>query len=298
MVKFRNNIINKSTLLQLLIILISALLFIPFIGNVHLFDWDEINFAESAREMIATKDYLTVQINYLPFWEKPPLFIWMQAFAMKIFGVNEFSARFVNAICGITTLLVLFNIGKKLYSTKFGLLWVLIYCGSILPFFYFKSGIIDPWFNLFIFLGIYFLILFFDKNEKSRRINIILSAIFIGLGILTKGPVALLIFLLTGFVFLIVSRFRINISFKDILIYGLVLSLVGGFWFILQIINGNSQIITDFIAYQIRLFQTKDAGHGGFLLYHFVILLIGVFPASIFALKAFKKNDADKTSQK
>ena len=54
------------------------ILFIPFLGRAHLFDWDEINFAESAREMIATGDYLTVRINYLPFWEKPPLFIWMQ----------------------------------------------------------------------------------------------------------------------------------------------------------------------------------------------------------------------------
>jgi 4-amino-4-deoxy-L-arabinose transferase-like glycosyltransferase len=56
------------------IFIISALLFIPFIGQVHLFDWDEINFAESAREMIASHDYLTVKINFIPFWEKPPLF--------------------------------------------------------------------------------------------------------------------------------------------------------------------------------------------------------------------------------
>ena len=53
------------------------LLFIPFIGHVHLFDWDEINFAEAAREMILTGDWLNVQLNFEPFWEKPPLFIWI-----------------------------------------------------------------------------------------------------------------------------------------------------------------------------------------------------------------------------
>ena len=52
------------------VILISLALFYPFLGMVHLFDWDEINFAEAAREMIATGDYSVVQINYLPFWEK------------------------------------------------------------------------------------------------------------------------------------------------------------------------------------------------------------------------------------
>ena len=67
--------INQSLLMtklsdktiQILIIVIGSFLFIPFIGQSHLFDWDEINFAEAAREMLVTNDWLTVQINYLPF---------------------------------------------------------------------------------------------------------------------------------------------------------------------------------------------------------------------------------------
>jgi 4-amino-4-deoxy-L-arabinose transferase-like glycosyltransferase len=56
------------------IIFVSAVIFfIPFLGSVHLFDWDEINFAESAREMIVTGNYSRVQIDFHPFWEKPPL---------------------------------------------------------------------------------------------------------------------------------------------------------------------------------------------------------------------------------
>ena len=52
----------------LYIFLASCLLFIPFLGSVHLFDWDEINFAECAREMIVSKDYLRTQIDFKPFW--------------------------------------------------------------------------------------------------------------------------------------------------------------------------------------------------------------------------------------
>ncbi|NJK86359.1 MAG: phospholipid carrier-dependent glycosyltransferase [Bacteroidales bacterium] len=110
-------------------------LMISFLGGVHLFDWDEINFAESAREMLVTGDYLTVRINYLPFWEKPPLFIWMQVISMKLFGINEFAARFPNAVCGIITLSVLFFTGKKLFGETFGYIWVLSFFGSFLPFF-------------------------------------------------------------------------------------------------------------------------------------------------------------------
>jgi len=49
-----------------IIFVVASLLFIPFLGSVHLFDWDEINFAESAREMIVTGDYNTVRIDFEP----------------------------------------------------------------------------------------------------------------------------------------------------------------------------------------------------------------------------------------
>ena len=49
------------------------------------------------------------------------------------------------------------------------------------------------------------------------------------------------------------------------------------------------EIIKDFVIYQIRLFTTKDAGHGGFIFYHFVVLFFGVFPASLFALLSFRR---------
>jgi 4-amino-4-deoxy-L-arabinose transferase-like glycosyltransferase len=68
--------------------------------------------------MIETSNYLSVQINYQPFWEKPPLFFWMQAISMKVFGINEFAARFPNAVFGIIYLMTLSVIGKKFSSEK------------------------------------------------------------------------------------------------------------------------------------------------------------------------------------
>lgn len=283
----------KQNKIQIIIILISALIFIPFLGSVHLFDWDEINFAESAREMIITGDYLTVQVNYQAFWEKPPLFIWFQVLSMKTFGINEFAARFPNALCGIATLLFLFFAGKKLVNKKFALLWVMAYGCSVLPFFYFKSGIIDPWFNLFIFAGLFYIYQYLN-NEQYRLLNLIASATAIGLAVLTKGPVGFLLFGLTVFIYILIKRFKFHFRYVDIAIFLVIFSFVGGFWFVLQILDGNYSIIQEFIVYQIRLFQTKDAGHGGFLLYHFVVVLFGVFPISFFALKSFSKKFAQK----
>ncbi len=287
------NLVGLKT--NTLIAIAGLILFVPFLGSVHLFDWDEINFAECAREMLVTHDYFSVKINFQPFWEKPPVFIWMQALSMSVFGINEFAARLPNAICGIVTMLVLFNIGKKTVDKRFGFIWAFAYAGSMLPHFYFKSGIIDPWFNLFIFCGIYYFILF--TNNKSIRL-LIFSALFIGLGVLTKGPVALLIFGLCTGVYWMLKRFQPIITKKQIVLYTIAIASVGGLWFLMLVVTGNAAIIKEFFLYQVRLFNTEDAGHGGPFYYHWLVLLIGCFPVSIFALRSFKKNSSDTPFQK
>jgi len=288
------------------ITLLGIIFFIPFLGGVHLFDWDEINFAEAAREMIASGDYFHVQIDYQPFWEKPPLFIWMQVAAMKVFGINEFAARFPNAVCGIATLLLLFFIGKKIHGRTFGWIWVLCYLGSILPHLYFRSGIIDPWFNLLIFSSLYFLILQLSKQENFGQVKdvfqknkfLIYGGVLLGLAVLTKGPVAILIVGLTGLVFLIREKFRMFFKIQEVIIYGFSALLVMLLWFGVEWIINGSWFIEEFVKYQIRLLQTEDAGHGGFFGYHFVVLLLGCFPASFFAVGSLWKSPLPLDAQK
>lgn len=274
---------------------LGAIFFISFLGGVHLFDWDEINFAEVSREMIVLNDYLHVNIDFKPFWEKPPLFFWLQAISMKLFGIGEFAARFPNAICGIIVLVLLFNLGTKLHNLRFGILWALAYFGSVLPHLYFKSGIIDPWFNLFIFLSIYFLIRFHwnkngfegEKNIRQRLLPLIYSGIFLGLAVLTKGPVAILITCLVLFVYWVYQRFRFFINPFQFLLFLLVATLVPSIWFGIETAINGPWLVEEFIKYQYRLFSTPDAGHGGFPGYHIVVLLVGCFPASIFCIRSF-----------
>lgn len=275
-----------------LLLLLGGLLFLPFLGGAHLFDWDEINFAEAAREMVETGNYLQVQINYRPFWEKPPLFIWMQALCMKVFGVGEFAARLPNALCGIVTLQLLYGWGKTLQNRNFGWWWVLAYLGSILPHFYFKSGIIDPWFNLFIFSGIWFLwraMVTYGERASGTTRYLLLAGAMTGLAVLTKGPVALLLTFLLLLAYWITQRFRWFLNLKHGLLYLSTVVLVPGGWFGLDISLHGTWFTETFIEYQIRLLTTEDAGHGGFFGYHFVVLLVGCFLGSLLALTAFKR---------
>jgi 4-amino-4-deoxy-L-arabinose transferase-like glycosyltransferase len=276
--------------LYLAIGLLSACMYLPFLGSVHLFDWDEINFSESAREMLLTGDYFRVQVNFQPFWEKPPFFIWMQVASMKLFGVTEFAARFPNAMMGVITSWVLFYIGKREFDVKFGLLWVAVYMGSFLPHFYFRTAIMDPTFNLFIFLGIYLLFkLSGIRQEERYRFSwkSIWSGFFIGMAIITKGPVALLVFLLCLFVFLVGKKRWNYFTWFDALSFLLVCFLTSTIWFGYETYQNGLWFIQEFIIYQIRLFSTQDAGHGGPFVYHFIVLLIGCFPASVFFMGSF-----------
>jgi 4-amino-4-deoxy-L-arabinose transferase-like glycosyltransferase len=276
---------------------LGALFFIPFLGGVHLFDWDEVNFAEISREMILLDEFLRPHINFEPFWEKPPLYFWLQVVSMKIFGVNEFAARFPNALCGILTLGILFAMGKKLFNARFGMWWALAYFGSILPHLYFKSGIIDPWFNLFTFGGFYLLILFFWKKQKLEGIEInfnkwwllFLAGFIVGFSILTKGQASLIVICFALFVYWVSVRFRWYINVPQFLFFVLAASLVTLAWYGIETAKNGTWFIVEFNKYQYRLFSTPDAGHQGFPGYHFIVLLIGCFPASIFALRAIFK---------
>jgi len=265
--------------------LVAAILFIPFLGNVHLFDWDEINFAESAREMIASGNYFSVQINFNRFTEKPPLFFWMQVVSMKLFGVNEFSARFPNAICGIITLVVLFRIGKQIFNEYFARIWVMVYLGTFVTFLYFKSGIIDPWFNLFIFLAIYHFYSLTTMLQVNRMKHLVLTGVFLGLAVLTKGPVAILIALLTYVVVVVLNRFRFFVNGKEFIAIFVTTLLVCFAWFGVDLIKNGPSFLIEFLQRQIAIFSTNDADHGEPFFYHWWVLLLGCFPASIFFMK-------------
>ncbi|MCO5275852.1 MAG: glycosyltransferase family 39 protein [Flavobacteriales bacterium] len=280
---------NRS--ISWLIALLALLLFVPGLGAVHLFDWDEINFAEIAREMLATHNWLQPQIGYVPFYEKPPLFMWMQALSMSVFGVGEFAARLPNALCGVATLLVLFRIGTRLRNRSFGLLWVLAYIGSILPNLYFRSGIIDPWFNFFIFLGFLGFIRSTDTpasaglSARRKNLSAAMAGLWMGLAVLTKGPVGVLIPALCALVYWVWNRFRLYVSIPRVLLMLGVLLLVPGLWFGADLLRNGPVFFTAFFWRQVAMLSTEDAGHGGFFGYHFVVLLIGCFPASVFALQ-------------
>ena len=289
---------SKNTAYQLGIAVLALILFLPA-SQVHLFDWDEINFAEAAREMIISGDYFTVMIDFQPFWEKPPLYIWMQVLSMKLFGITEFAARFPNIVCGIFTLLVLFRIGKRIYNEQFAIIWVLAYLGSLLPQVYFMSGIIDPVYNLFIFLALYCAYEFWTQNQSKY---LPYAALWAGLAVLTKGPVALLILALiiavhsiaVGGNKVLISLFKTRVGWLAILTFIIICSLFYG----VEFVRHGPAFFIENIDYHLRLSGANEAGHAQPFYYHFLVLLIGCLPTSILMLGGFRSANTDESHQR
>jgi 4-amino-4-deoxy-L-arabinose transferase-like glycosyltransferase len=276
-----------------LISVLALLSFLPFLGAAPLFDWDEINFAESAREMIVSGNYFQVQVNFEPFWEKPPLFIWFQVLSMKVFGVTAFAARLPNALIGLATLVALYLQGARLRGRNFGWIVAGFYFISMLPFIYFKSGIIDPMFNLLIFTGLMQILRFEIAPADARPAAAPYWAGFwIGLATLTKGPVAMLV---TGLVYVVWKLIwdRKNIPWMALLKFvGVYLAVILS-WFgsLIAFSPEGLDTVTKFIVYQVELFSQAVAGHEQPFFYHFLVFLVGCFPLSAFAFRGMALKD-------
>ncbi len=102
------------------LIAVAAVVFLTRLGATGLWDDDETFFAQTAREMYDRGDLIVPTFNQSLFAHKPPFMYWMMIGAYHVFGVTEFAARLPSAIFGIATVLLLWRLGRILYSPGVG----------------------------------------------------------------------------------------------------------------------------------------------------------------------------------
>jgi len=125
-----------------------------------------------------------------------------------------------------------------------------------------------------------------------------LAGLFTGLAILTKGPVALLVSILVLVIFSILKRNLFLVQIKNWFYYLLMTFVISSFWFLPEMIVNGPWFIKEFIQYQIELASQNVAGHAQPFYYHFVVLLVGCFPASIIAFSIFRKKISHEKQEK
>ncbi|MGH6689748.1 MAG: ArnT family glycosyltransferase [Gammaproteobacteria bacterium] len=190
----------RSLFLLGVVAAISAIVFFSRIGG-SLADWDEALYAEQAREILALGDWLTPRWNFEPWFEKPPLVLWLTAAAYIAFGPSGNTARGVSAFFGVGTVLLTFLLGTRLQSRRVGLIAAAILMS--LPQFQTMSrqAMLDvpvtffsTWAALLLWCG-----------YRAKRFSVWLG-VAVGLGVLTKGFPGLLSLLASLVLFLITER--------------------------------------------------------------------------------------------
>ncbi|MBK6881979.1 MAG: hypothetical protein IPH05_03315 [Flavobacteriales bacterium] len=123
-----------------------------------------------------------------------------------------------------------------------------------------------------------------------------LVGLFLGLAVLTKGPVGVLIPVLVLTTYWAMGRFQPVLKWRRIAIIAFATLLTAGSWALVDLLRHGPDFIVGFFWRQVAMLSSEDAGHGGFFGYHFVVLLIGCFPASVFALQELLRPTREDTS--
>ena len=187
---------QKSSLrlsLPLTHILILVLVSLPYcirLGSSSIWNASEAFYAETSREMLVSKDYLAPRFNFEPRTQKPPLTYWAILASYKLFGVNEFSVRLPGSIAAIAIILFSYAIACSLFNPRVALPAAAITATTARLLILARRLPIDILLTLFL-SGTFFFLIKAIQTNKRRYWG--LAYLFAGAGIMTKGPIAVII---------------------------------------------------------------------------------------------------------
>lgn len=176
-----------------LLVIIFFLLFSPLffynLGGTSLIDFDEAWYAEIARNILTNKQPLLLSFNDLPYRDHPPLGFILMAISFLVFGINEFAARFPSAILGLSSIIVLYLIGRDLFNKTVGIGAGLMLLSSVWFVMRARSANLDLILLFFYLLTFYCAIKLFNNYKWIFPLSVsiallLLSKSIVGLSIL------------------------------------------------------------------------------------------------------------------
>ena len=172
---------------------IFAALFILYfwgLGAYGLLDHDEGRYSEIPREMLEKGDFITPTLNYLLYFEKPALHYWQTALSFKIFGLNEFGARFFPSLLGLFGVFFTWLFAKKLYDEDTANLTAVVLGTSILYYTIAHINITDMTVSFYLILSLFAFYFYFTENKKIWAFVFYAA---MALAVLTKGLIGIVL---------------------------------------------------------------------------------------------------------
>ena len=168
-------------------------LFFYKVGDRDLWAPDEDEYAQVSREMVQLNHWVYPTVNNQPYTIKPVLYNWLIALASLPWGdVNELRARIFSSIAALGTVIIIFYLGILMFSRRAGFLGGMVLGTSFLFIQYARWVQINMLSTFFIALVLYLFYRGYTSSEK-RKTSYLMMYVPIGLGVLTMGPVNLIL---------------------------------------------------------------------------------------------------------
>jgi 4-amino-4-deoxy-L-arabinose transferase-like glycosyltransferase len=265
---------------HLAVLLLASYLFLFHgLGNYSLKEPDEGRYAEIPREMVESGNYIVPYLNYSRYFEKPPLLYWSVALSYKAFGVNEWAFRFPNALSAFFTCMALFLLGRRWFGAFPAFLSAIILVSSIGLFSMGRVVTTDMLLTFWLFLS---LLSFYGYYREKSSLFIYTFYISLSFATLTKGPIAVVLIIVSIVLFLFTERrlsFIKDLKWKTGLPLFLVITAP---WFVLITLREPAFFHFFFIDQHLLRFLTPKHKRTGPLYYFAPILFGGLFPWSFF----------------
>lgn len=277
---------------RILLAACAALFYFP-LAQRALWDSDEGRYAEIAREMIELKSWLVPHLNHVLYFEKPPLFYWLTAIAMHVFGENAFAARFWSATFALLTVGLVYSIGRHWKNERTGLLSASILATSFLFYSLTQFLVLDMALTFWLTLALLAESRLVDERltsgrqgapEKANRFAYLLAVACAG-GLLTKGLIALVLPL--GIGFFVVIYLKLGHTIRRIQWKGpaLLFLALAAPWFILVTLR-HPFFATFFFVHEHFQRYLTTVHHREAPFYFFIpVLLAGFLPWAVFLPK-------------
>ena len=269
--------------------LLFGVAFFQFLGRFPLMEPDEGRYAEIPREMLERCDFITPMLNYVKYFEKPPLHYWLNALSMTVFGQNEFAVRFPGTLCGFLTVLFTYHLGRKLFGRREGMLAALILGSSTGFLVQARINFTDMTLTFCMSVALGCFILASRPEEQRKGLYYYLFYLFAALAVLAKGLIGLVLPGAVIFLYLLFCR-RWRLLAEMRLFSGIVLFLgVSAPWFVLVSLKNPEFARFFFIHEHFERFLTKIHHRYQPFWFFVPILLLTMLPWSFFVPQALKK---------
>jgi 4-amino-4-deoxy-L-arabinose transferase-like glycosyltransferase len=269
----------------LLLVGVSIALYLPNLGAPSLWDIDEGNNSDCAREMMEAGNWIVPTFNYELRVDKPALLYWFQIGSYRLFGINEFSARLPSALAALLAVLCTYELGRRMFRPGAGLIAGLVVASTLQ--FTAAAHFANPDALLSLCALLTFLFLW-DVLVRGRKQAYGLAAISAGLAMLAKGPIGIALpFAVTALFLLWSGRVRRLLDWRW-LTAAFVLFLVVAPWYGWVTAETRGSFAKGFfMKHNVERYLSPMEGHAGRFHYYFLVLIVGFAPWSAFLALAF-----------